>query len=60
MRGKCAADRGGAARSSDEGPVMGLERRGCIVQPSHGPTEANWQQEEPVDEVKLLAACANG
>jgi hypothetical protein len=26
----------------------------------HGPTEANWQQEEPVDEVKLLAACANG
>ena len=22
----------GAARSSDEGPVMGLERRGCIIQ----------------------------
>src|SRR5262245_1917400 len=28
-----AARRGGAARSSDEGPVMGLERRGCVVQP---------------------------
>jgi hypothetical protein len=27
-----AGHRGGAARSSDEGPVMGLERRGCIVQ----------------------------
>jgi len=25
--------RGGAARSSDEGTVMGLERRGCVVQP---------------------------
>ena len=24
--------RGGATRSSDEGPVMGLERRGCVVQ----------------------------
>ena len=23
----------GAARSSGEGPVMGLERRGCVVQP---------------------------
>ena len=28
-----AKRRGGAARSSDEGPVMGLERRGCVVQP---------------------------
>src|SRR5262245_25707522 len=28
-----AARRDGAARSSDEGPVMGLERRGCVVQP---------------------------
>jgi len=28
-----AEHRDGAARSSDEGPVMGLERRGCIVQP---------------------------
>ena len=25
-----AADRGGAARSSEEGPVMGAERRGCL------------------------------
>ena len=25
--------RGGAARSSDEGSVMGLERGGCVVQP---------------------------
>ena len=31
--------RGGAARSSDEGPVMGLERRGCVVQPR---PRANW------------------
>src|SRR6516162_1645496 len=31
--------RGGAARSSGEGPVMGLERRGCIVQPW---PRANW------------------
>jgi hypothetical protein len=29
-----AESRGGAARSSDESPVMGLERRGCVVQPS--------------------------
>jgi hypothetical protein len=28
-----AGRRGGAARSSEEGPVMGLERRGCVVQP---------------------------
>src|SRR6516165_6676534 len=28
-----AGRRGGAARSSDEGPVMGLERRGCVVRP---------------------------
>jgi hypothetical protein len=27
-----AGHRGGAARSSAEGPVMGLERRGCVVQ----------------------------
>jgi len=25
--------RGGAAHSSEEGSVMGLERRGCVVQP---------------------------
>jgi hypothetical protein len=27
-----AEHRGGVTRSSEEGPVMGLERRGCIVQ----------------------------
>ena len=27
-----AERRDGAARSSEEGPVMGLERRGCVVQ----------------------------
>ena len=34
---------------------MELDRRGCIVQPRPRPTEANWQQEEPVDEVKPAA-----
>ena len=29
-----AESRDGAARSSGESPVMGLERRGCVVQPS--------------------------
>jgi hypothetical protein len=29
-----AEHRDGAARSSEEGPVIGLERRGCVVQPS--------------------------
>ena len=47
-----AEHRGGVARSRDEGSVMGLDRRGCVVDRGHGPTEANWQQEEPVDEVK--------
>jgi hypothetical protein len=28
---------------------MGLERRGCVVQPR---PQANWQREEPVDKVK--------
>jgi hypothetical protein len=28
-----AEHRGGAARSSDEGSVMELERGGCVVQP---------------------------
>jgi len=28
-----AGRRGGAARLSDEGPVMGLERGSCVVQP---------------------------
>ena len=44
-----AGRRGGAARSSVEGPAMGLERRGCVVRPC---PLANWKQEEPVDEAK--------
>src|SRR5215831_19807546 len=44
-----AGHRGGAARISVEGPVMGLERRGCVVRPW---PLANWQQDEPVDEAK--------
>ena len=44
-----AGRRGGAARSSLEGPVMGLERRGCVVRPW---PLANWKREEPVDEAK--------
>jgi hypothetical protein len=39
-----AGHRGGAARSSGEGPVMGLERRGYVVQPW---PEANRRREEP-------------
>jgi len=38
-----AEHRGGAVRSRDEGPVMGLDRRGCVVQPK---LRANWRQEE--------------
>ena len=44
-----AERRGGAARSGVESPVMGLERRGCVVQPW---PLANWKREEPVDEAK--------
>src|ERR1700755_1889814 len=44
-----AGRRGGAVRSSVEGPVMGLERRGCVVRPW---PLANWKREEPVDEAK--------
>ena len=44
-----AQRRDGAACSSDEGFVMKLERRGCVVQPR---PQANWQREEPVDKVK--------
>ena len=44
-----AGRRGGAARSSVDGPAMGLERRGCVVRPW---PLANWKQEEPVDEAK--------
>jgi hypothetical protein len=44
-----AGRRGGAARSSLEGPVMGMERRGCVVRPW---PRANWKREEPVGEAK--------
>ena len=44
-----AGRRGGAARSSAEGPVTGLERRGCVVRPW---PLATWKREEPVDEAK--------
>ena len=50
-----ARRRGGAARSSVEGPVMGLERRGCVVRPW---PLANWKREEPVDEAKPFKATA--
>src|SRR5260370_28389604 len=36
-----ARHRGGAARSSEEGSVMGLERRGCIVRPYASGTTSN-------------------
>lgn len=39
-----AGHRGGAARSSVEGPVMGLERRGCVVQLW---SEDNRRREDP-------------
>src|SRR5215469_12136069 len=51
-----AGHRGGAARSSVEGPVMGLERRGCVVRPW---LLANWKQEEPVDEAKPFKQRSN-
>ena len=41
--------RDGAARSSEEGSVMGLERRSCVVQPR---PQVNWQQDEPAGEAK--------
>src|SRR6202007_3384284 len=44
-----AEHRGGAARSRDEGSVMELDRRGCVVQPRPW---ANRQREEPMDEAK--------
>src|SRR5437016_6940423 len=33
-----AGHRGGAVRSRGEGPVMGLDRRDCVVQPRPEPT----------------------
>jgi hypothetical protein len=44
-----AGHRGGAARRRDEGSVMELDQRGCVVQPRPW---ANRQREEPVDVAK--------
>src|SRR5580704_13769743 len=44
-----AEHRGGAVRSRDEGSVMELDRRGCVVQPS---PRANRRREEPADKAK--------
>ena len=44
-----AERRGGAARSSDEGSVMELERGGCVVQPR---PLANRRREEPMGKAK--------
>ncbi len=38
-----AGHRGGAARSSDEGPVMGLERRGGVI-PSYAGINQPWEE----------------
>ena len=51
-----AERRGGAARSGVESPVMGLERRGCVVQPW---PLANRKREEPVDEAKPFKQGSN-
>src|SRR6266850_4762217 len=44
-----AEHRDGAARSREEGSVMELDRRGCVVQPR---PRTNWKREESVDEAK--------
>src|SRR5882762_10875737 len=44
-----AEHRGGAARSRDEGSVMELDQRGCVVQPR---LRANRRREESVDKAK--------
>src|SRR6202142_2232578 len=43
-----AQRRDGAACSSEEGFVMELERRGCVVQPR---PRANWKREESVGDL---------
>ena len=45
-----AGHRGGRVRSSDEGPVMGLERKGPALLPGE---RANQQWEEPVSDARL-------
>src|SRR6266545_2472863 len=52
-----AEHRDGAARSRDEGSVMELDRRGCVVQPR---PQANRQREEPVGKARPLDVRANG
>ena len=52
-----AEHRDGAARSSAEGSVMGLERRGCVVQPwpsanCHVEGVLSARREEPMDKAK--------
>src|ERR1700745_4441021 len=49
IRVQMRGDRDGAARSRDEGSVMELDQRGCVVQPRPW---ANRQREEPMDEAK--------
>src|ERR1700745_638079 len=44
-----AGHRGGAARSREEGSVMELDRRGCVVQPR---LRANRRREEPMGKAK--------
>src|ERR1700739_2017575 len=44
-----AEHRGGAARSRDEGSVMWLDRRGCVVQPK---PRTNRRREEPMGKAK--------
>src|SRR5262249_27651049 len=44
-----AEHRGGAARSRDDGSVMELDRRGCVVQPR---PRANRRREEPGGKAK--------
>ncbi|TDB45333.1 hypothetical protein C5468_21390 [Photorhabdus luminescens subsp. mexicana] len=46
-----ARHRGGAVRSSEKDPVMGLERRGCIVQPSR---QNNQRWEDSVGKGKVI------
>ena len=43
--------RHGEAASRPNSPLMGLDRRGCIVQPK---PRANWQQEEPCGGGKVV------
>src|SRR6266513_1203252 len=40
-----AEHRDGAARSSEEGPVMGWSEGAALFSRGHRPTEANWQRE---------------